>query len=112
MAYNEHLSERVARLLQEKKISFEEKRMFGGMAFMVDDKMCVGVVREDLMVRIDPARDMESYAEAGCRPMDFTGKRMKGFYFIDPRGTDMDSDLEHWVEMALEFNPMAKSSKK
>lgn len=112
MAYNEFLADRVRRLFTEKKVHFEEKRMFGGLCFMVDGKMCVGPVNDNLMVRIDPDVYEESLTRAGCTKMMFTGREMKGFVFIEPEGTDSDIELKYWVDLALEFNPKAKSSKK
>ena len=79
---------------------------------MVDDKMCVGVVKDKLMARIDPEIYDEALTRPGCREMDFTGRKMKGFVFVEPEGTDLDEDLDRWVEMCLDFNPRAKSSKK
>ena len=112
MAYNEYLSDRITQVLKQKGIPFEDKKMMGGIAFMVDDKMCVGVVKDNLMARIDPAIYQEALERKGCKPMDFTGKAMKGFVFVEPEGTDLDSDLESWIDLALEFNPRARSSKR
>ncbi|MFC2111869.1 TfoX/Sxy family protein [Bacteroidota bacterium] len=112
MAYNEFLADRIRLRLKEKSVPFTEKTMMGGITFMVDDKMCVGIVKESLMARIDPEIYDESLTRKGCREMDFTKKPMKGFVFIDPEGYDMDFDLEYWIDLALEFNPKAKSSRK
>lgn len=112
MAYNEWLADRVRLFFQQQKIDTEEKRMMGGLTFMVNDKMCVGVLQNDLMVRIDPEQYEEALTKKGCREMNFTGRSMKGFVFVDPEGTDLDEDLKHWLDKALEFNPRAKSSKK
>jgi hypothetical protein len=78
----------------------------------VNDKMCLGVIKDKLMARIDPDAMDEVLSKNGCREMDFTGKPMKGFVFVEPEGIDMDKDLEFWVDMALKYNPIAKSSKK
>ena len=112
MAYNLGLADRIRNVFLEKRIAFEEKEMMGGWCLLVDDKMCVGVVKESLMARIDPELHEASLTKTGCRPMDFTGKIMKGYVFVDPEGTDMDKDLESWVQLCLDFNPKAKSSKK
>lgn len=112
MAYNEYLADRVRRILEDKGVGFYEKKMFGGLVYMVDDKMCVGIVKDDLMARIDPGLSDEALTRKGCRLMDFTGTSMKGFMMIDLEGTDMDEDLEFWIQLALDFNPKAKSSKK
>ena len=112
MAYNEFLADRIRLALKEKGSAFQEKKMMGGLAFMVDNKMCVGVVKDDLMARIDPAAYDEALKHKGCRAMDLTGRPMKGFVFVSPEGTDMDDDLAGWVQLALDFNPRAKASKK
>ena len=112
MPYDEYLADRIRNAFKAKKAHFEEKKMMGGICFMVDDKMCAGVVKDQLMARIDPDIYEEVLAKKGCREMDFTKRPMKGFVFVDPIGTDMDSDLEYWIQQCLDFNPKAKSSKK
>ncbi|NVO19047.1 MAG: TfoX/Sxy family protein [Bacteroidetes bacterium] len=112
MAYNEYLADRVKYLLSHKTRNFSEKKMMGGLAIMVEDKMCLGVIKNDLMARIDPENQDEAKKRQGCRDMDFTHRPMKGYIFVDPTGYDLDADLEYWVDLALEFNPKAKSSKK
>ena len=112
MGYNDFLADRIRFLLKEKLVPFKEKEMMGGVTFMVDEKMCVGIVKENLMVRIDPDIYEDLLGKKGCREMDFTKRPMKGFVFVDPEGYDMDTDLEYWIDLALEYNPRAKSSKK
>ena len=82
----------------------------GGLAFMVDGKMCVGIVKDELMVRVGPDAYDECLKKPGCRPMNFTGRAMRGFVFVGPEGYDADSDLQQWMEAALAFNPLAKAS--
>lgn len=112
MAFDEHLADRVRKNLKENRTSFEEKKMFGGICFLVDGKMCMGVIKDDLMIRIDPNEQKNLLQEKGCRVMDFTHRPMKGFLYVSPEGVDMDTDLDKWVKRCLEFNPKAKSSKK
>jgi len=112
MAYDEYLAERIAGILQTRNVSFEVRKMMGGLCYMVDDKMCVGVTNEKLMARLDPEFYEDALTMKGCRKMDFTGRPMKGFVWVEPAGVDMDNDLEYWIRKALEFNPIAKSSKK
>ncbi len=112
MAYDEFLSERIQRWYDEKRVPYFGKKMFGGICYLVNDKMCAGVLKQDLMVRIDPIINDEQLMKSGARPMDFTGKSMKGFILVDPLHVDMDEDLEYWLTLALEFNPRAKASKK
>jgi hypothetical protein len=112
MAYDEHLSDRIAQALKDRRIVYEEKKMMGGLCYMVDDKMCVGIIKDNLMARIDPDIYEESLGRKGCREMDFTGRPMKGYVLVEPVGIDLDEDLESWIDLALAFNPRAKSSKK
>ena len=112
MAYNEYLQERIERVLKEKSIVFEAKKMMGGLCYMIDDKMCVGIVKDDLMARVGDEAYSSLVTRNGARPMDFTKRPMKGYIFVSPEGVDFDEDLEFWVQKCLDFNPMAKSSKK
>ena len=118
MAYNEYLVERIARVFKEKHTATEAKKFMGGYCFFVDDKMCVGLDvdkstgKDRLMARIGEEATTEALSRKGCRPMDITGRPMKGFVFVDPEGFDMDADLAYWVQKSIEFNPLAKSSKK
>jgi TfoX/Sxy family transcriptional regulator of competence genes len=112
MAFDEFLADRIRVVLKEKKARFTEKQMMGGLAFMVNDKMCVGIIKNNMMARIDPEVYEESIAKPGCRPMDFTGRPMKGWVYLEPEAIDMEVDLNKWVQLALDYNPKAKSSKK
>jgi len=84
----------------------------GGLTFMVNGKMCVGILNGDLMARIDPEVYAIALQRKGCREMDFTGKPMKGFIFISPEGTKGKRDLDYWMSIALEYNKKAKPSVK
>jgi TfoX/Sxy family transcriptional regulator of competence genes len=112
MAYDEKLADRTRELISETQKKVEEKKMFGGLCFMVNDKMCIGVEKERLMVRIDPDRYDEAMEKDGCKPMDFTGKVMKGFVFVDSDSVKSKKQLLYWVDIALEYNKKAKASKK
>ncbi|MCX6182307.1 MAG: TfoX/Sxy family protein [Bacteroidetes bacterium] len=112
MAFDEYLGERITRIFKEKKIVVEEKKMMGGLCYLLNDKMCVGVVKNELMVRFDPDLQEEVLKRNGARIMDFTKKPMQGYVFVSPEGVDMDDDLQSWIELAIEFNPKAKASKK
>jgi TfoX/Sxy family transcriptional regulator of competence genes len=79
------------------RLDVSEKRMFGGLAFMVRGHMSVGVVRSDLMVRVGPAAYADLVARPHARPMDFTGRPMKGFVYVAAPGIEADGDLERWV---------------
>ena len=79
---------------------------------MVNGKMCVGVEKERLMVRLDPEKYEEVLEIEGCMPMDFTGKVMKGYVFVDITSLNSEKELGYWLNLALEFNKIAKASKK
>jgi TfoX/Sxy family transcriptional regulator of competence genes len=112
MAYNEILANRTREIISVTHKNVEEKKMFGGLCFMVNDKMCVGVEKERLMVRLDPEKYDEVLEKEGCTPMDFTGKIMKGYVFVTINALNTKKKLEYWVKLALEYNDIAKSSKK
>jgi TfoX/Sxy family transcriptional regulator of competence genes len=112
MAYNEKLAGSVRALIALTHSNVTEKAMFGGLCFMVNDKMCVGVEKERLMVRLDPLKYDEVMEKEGCRPMDFTGRVMKGYVFVDIEALNTKKKLEYWISLALEYNKIAKLSKK
>jgi TfoX/Sxy family transcriptional regulator of competence genes len=112
MAFNEKLADRIREMIAVSHKKVEEKRMFGGLCFMVNGKMCVGVEKERLMVRLDPAKYDEVMEKEGCKPMDFTGKVMKGYVFVDIDALNTKRKLEYWMDLALEYNKIAKASKK
>lgn len=112
MAYDEFLEERITRILDRKKIAYQVKKMMGGLCYMIDDKMCVGIIQNDLMCRIDPELYQSSLDKEHCAEMKFTGRAMKGYILVTPGGIDADDDLEYWVQLCLDFNPRAKSSKR
>jgi len=112
MAYDEHLADRIRQVLHEKRVGALEKKMFGGIAFMVDNKMCIGVIKENFMARIGPEKHEEALTMEGARIMDFTKRPMKGYVYVCPEGVDTDVQLEMWVQWCLDYNPLAKASKK
>jgi TfoX/Sxy family transcriptional regulator of competence genes len=112
MAYKEDLALRAKEVLASRGIPVEEKKMFGGLCYMVDDKMLLGIEQNRLMVRLDPARANEVLKLEGCRPMDFTGRPMKGFVFVDPAVLVTRQQFEYWLDLALEYNRVAPRSKK
>jgi hypothetical protein len=100
MVYNEQLAERTRSLLSRRK-GFSEKRMFGGMAFLLNGNMCCGVLKDDLVVRVGPERFEAALKTPHARPMDFTGRSIKGFVFVDAKGWSRDVSLKKWVEMGV-----------
>lgn len=106
-------AQRIADALILKEIEFEEKKMFGGVCFLVDDKMLAGANRDaKLLVRIDPAEVEQLLQREGVSLMEQTGTSMHGFLYIDPEAFDSDEGLNFWLDKCLEYNPKAKSSKK
>lgn len=112
MAYNEELSDRVRTLIALSHTDVEEKKMFGGLCFMVNGKMCVGINKNDMMVRLNPDIYDEVIHLEGVRPMDFTGRVMIGYVFVDIEALSTKSKLKYWIDLALEYNSIAKSAKK
>lgn len=112
MAYSKELAERTRSILATLPLKVEEKKMMGGLVFMVDDKMCVGIMKEELMCRINPDQYNALLKKPACHPMALGGKAMMGYVLVSAEGTDNQNDLEYWVEQALQYNPLAKSSKK
>jgi len=112
MAFDEQLADRVRKVFHAKRVRFEEIKMFGGLCFMVKGKMCVGVMKDELMARVGPDMYAQALMKEGCRAMRFSGRPMKGMVFVDGQGTDNDRALSDWIQLALDFNPKAKSSKK
>ena len=86
--------------------------MFGGLCFMVDGKMCVGVEKERMMVRFDPVLGDQIMEMNGVGPMDFTKRVMKCYAFVEIEALKTDKELEYWIGLALDFNKQAKPSKK
>ncbi len=112
MAYNEKLAALTREIISKTHKITEEKKMFGGLCFMVNNKMCVGVEQERMMVRLDPAKYDEVMEMEGCHPMNFTGKPMKGYVFVDATALTTQKKLTHWIQLALDYNAVARASKK
>lgn len=118
MAYDEFLADRARQVLKQKSVYFEEKKMMGGLCFMVDDKMCFGLDADKktgtprLMCRVGEQNYELALQKQHCRQMDFTGRIMKGYVYVSAEGIDTDHELDYWIQLCLDFNPLAKSSKK
>lgn len=112
MAYDNYLEERMSRIIAAKKVNFEAKKMMGGLCYLVDGKMLCGIIGDQMMARINPEIYQESLKISGVKEMDFTGRAMKGYVYVNPESIDREEDLEYWLNLCLEFNPLAKSSKK
>ena len=102
MAYDVHLADRVRSILKD-AAEFSEKRMFGGLAFMVNGHMCCGVLKTDLVLRLTPEEAGAALREPHTRPMEFTGKPMKSMIYVSAIGADSDQALAAWVESAVKL---------
>lgn len=103
MAYDEGVAERLRELFADHP-GVTEKKMFGGMAFMYRGHMLVGIIGESLMARVGPDEYAAALNRTFVREMDFTGKPMKGYVYVDPAGFESDPDIQHWVRLCLQFN--------
>ena len=100
MAYDERLAERIRTVLRGRDDVIERK-MFGGIAFMVGGRMAVGITRDDLMVKVGRDRHDAALTEPHTRPMDFTGRPARGMVYVAPAGVMADEDLARWVERGI-----------
>lgn len=113
MSYNTLLANRVRNYLNAfPKIKVEEKKMFGGIAFLVNGKMCVNVSHENLMCRFDPKLTSELEKKHGYMPMIMRGKALSGYCYVKPEAMESNSDFEYWLKLCLDFNQKARSSRK
>lgn len=102
MAYDGALAERVREALTGNS-GVVERKMFGGLAFLIEGNMCCGIVGQDLMVRVGPDAYTEALDHPHAREMDFTGRPLTGFVFVEPGGLVSDSDFRAWVEQGVRF---------
>jgi TfoX/Sxy family transcriptional regulator of competence genes len=102
MAFDEALAERIRKGLARRK-SIQEKRMFGGIGFLLNGNMLVGVWKESLIVRLGPEDGDQALLEPHAREFDITGRAMKGWVLVDPEGIESDDDLSGWIQRALKF---------
>lgn len=86
--------------------------MFGGLAFMVNGKMCINVGKDRLMCRIDPALHENALKRKGCRTVIMKGREYKGFVYVNDEGLKTKEDFDYWIELALDYNEQAKASTK
>lgn len=118
MPYNPEVLDRIRLVLDEKGVTYTEKTMFSGVCTMVDDKMLCATHtdkktgEEMLLCRVGEAYYETALEEPHVIPMDFTGKSMKGYIYVMEDGFKRKKELEYWLQKCLDFNPIAKSSKK
>ena len=102
MAYDEALASRIAKILEDTP-QVEPKKMFGGIAFMVKEHMCVGVINTELMARVGPENYEAALTHTHAREMNFTGKPLKGMVYVSQEGISSDADLREWIDKCLAF---------
>jgi TfoX/Sxy family transcriptional regulator of competence genes len=102
LAYDEAVARRVRAILTARP-GVDEKRMFGGLAFLICGHMCCGILGDELMVRVGPAAYEAALKQPHARPMDFTGRPLRGFVYVAPAGFDSKGSLEAWVARGAEF---------
>ncbi len=111
MSYSEKLASRIRAALAHLP-EVKEKRMFGGLAFMVDNKMCVTIGVDRIMCRIDPAFHDEAIKKDGCSTVVMRGRAYKGFVYVSEDSIQSEKDCNYWLTLAVEYNKIAKASKK
>jgi TfoX/Sxy family transcriptional regulator of competence genes len=111
MAYSESLADRVREYLADLPL-LEEKEMFGGLVFMYNEKMCVGIIKDGLMCRIDPELFEEMLEKQGVTPLATPANSMKGFVVVDETGLRSRKEFQYWIDLALAFNERAKKTVK
>ena len=102
MAYDEKTAERLSKTFADNK-DIAEKRMFGGIAYMYRDHMCVGSIDDMLMVRVGPDQYEDALSQKYVKPMDFTGKPMKGYVYVEPTGFKTEKNLIKWIDKGIAF---------
>lgn len=118
MAFDENTARRIREFFYDKEVAFTEKKMFSGICFMVDEKMCCGTHIDKktgdnlLLCRIGEDKYETVIERDDCIPMEFTGKPMKGYVFVLENGFHSNKKLAYWLQLCLDFNPLAKKSKK
>jgi TfoX/Sxy family transcriptional regulator of competence genes len=102
MAYDEGLAERLREHFAETR-GVTEKKMFGGLAFLLHGHMCCGIIGETLMARVGPEQYEAALKRPHAREMDFTGRAMRGLVYVEPEGFESDRDLRRWLALAEKF---------
>lgn len=110
MAFDEGLAHRIREMMADRP-GITEKRMFGGLCFLVDGKMLGGIIGDDLMARVGPVNYAAAMAKPHVRAMDFTGRPLKGFVYVDSAGIESDAELWEWLDAGYQFALTAKPSK-
>ena len=111
MAFDENIAERIRTALQNVP-DVKEKKIFGGLAFMVNDKMCLTTKDDRIMLRIDPVITDELIHTKKCEQVVMKGRILKGYVYVNSKNFNNKKDISSWINLALSYNKIAKSSKK
>jgi hypothetical protein len=101
-AYDEGLAQRIRELIQD-RLGFEEKKVFGGVGFMLRGNMACGVHNDSLVVRLEPERNDEVLSRPHVRSFDITGRPIRGWVMVEPAGCEEDEQLQGWVQQGVDF---------
>ena len=102
MPFDEQLANRIRKIMMRRR-GIAERKMFGGLCFTANGHMCCGITGQDLMVRIGPEKHAEALLQPHVREMDFTGRPLKGYIYVDPAGYQSDDSLKNWIKAGLQF---------
>lgn len=111
MAYSKKLAERIRKVLEDVD-GVTEKKMFGGLSFLLNRNMCAGVLEDNIVIRVGPEKYEEALKLPNAKPMDFTGRHMKGFIYVDSEGYKTDKSLKKWINKGLDFAKSLPPKKK
>ena len=109
MPFDEKLAARIRQAVRD-RTDITERKMFGGLSFLRDGRMCCGIVGQDLVVRVMDEEMPSLLRRADVRPMDFTGKPLRGFVYVAPRGVETDDQLRKWISKGLAFTEQDAST--
>ncbi|MGE0525480.1 MAG: TfoX/Sxy family protein [Parachlamydiales bacterium] len=112
MAFDAELADRIRKIFEAKKMAVTERKMFGGLSFLLRDKMCCGVLGSKLAARIGPDQYEKALRTPGVKPMDFTGRSLKGFVYVEAKAIKNDKNLNHWVEVSADYVSKLRKTKK
>lgn len=113
MAFNEDLADRIRNYFVDHQLfNIEEKKMMGGLTFMLNNKMCVGVFKQDLMCRIHTDHYEMALEQNECRAMEFNNRALQGYVLVDESALVSNEKFDYWMQLSISFNPVAKASKK
>ena len=111
MAYDQVLANRINQKLARQR-GLKSKEMFGGICFLIDGNMCCGVIKDEMVIRADPNEADEVLSNSNAREFDFSGRAMKGWYYISSNGLKSEKDLAYWVGMSLKYVKSLPKKKK